>query len=248
MPMIRLDKFLADSGQGSRTQVRQLIKRGCVTVNTMTVKTADYKVDTDKDCICVDGKKLLYEEVQYYMLNKPAGVVSATRDNCDRTVIDIINENKRRDLFPVGRLDKDTEGLLIITNDGRMANNILSPSRHISKEYYAVVDGVISEEHIESFANGIDIGDSKPTMPALLNCIITYEENGETRSRVLVTIMEGRYHQIKRMFGAFGMKVLYLKRISMGGVRLDDTLQCGQYRRLTDSEIRTLVGEGDTDE
>ena len=235
MQKIRLDKYLADAGQGTRSQVKDLVKTGQVTVNGVTIKKSDIKVSPQDDVIEVLGKRLNYSEFEYYMLNKPAGVVSATKDNIDKTVIDLIKEDKRRDLFPVGRLDKDTEGLLIITNDGIMANNLLAPGKHVSKKYYVEADGNISHEHIEMFLQGVDIGDEDMTAPAKLELIDT-----EDTSKAYITITEGRYHQIKRMFMAIGMKVIYLKRISMGPLTLDENLDIGQYRRLNQEEINLL--------
>lgn len=240
MAYIRLDKYLADVGGGTRTKVKQLIRRGSVVVNDNLIRQADYKVDLDNDIVMVDGKRVSYEEFQYYMLNKPAGVVSARTDNRDKTVLELIDEGKRRDLFPVGRLDKDTEGLLIITNDGKLANNLLAPGKHVDKCYYARIDGEVTEETVARFREGLDIGDEKLTAPArltILSCNMT-EETCE--SEIEITITEGRYHQIKRMFEAVGMKVTYLKRLSMGELKLDDSLLCGEYRKLSDSEIKLL--------
>ncbi len=235
MQKVRLDKYLADAGQGTRSQVKDLVKAGQVTVNGTVIKKSDIKVSVEDDVIAVSGKKLNYSQFEFYMLNKPAGVVSATVDKTDKTVIELINEDKRRDLFPVGRLDKDTEGLLIITNDGKLANNLLAPGKHVPKQYYVEVDGEITSEHISIFAEGIDIGDEELTAPAILELLDT-----ECFCKAHITITEGRYHQIKRMFGSIGMKVTYLKRISMGPLVLDDTLAVGQYRRLTDEEINLL--------
>lgn len=235
MAYIRLDKYLADAGQGTRSRVKDLIRAGCVSVNGEPVKKGDIKLDAGYDVVELAGKRIVRYEYEYYMLNKPAGVVSATTDNRDKTVIELISEAKRRDLFPVGRLDKDTEGLLIITNDGILANNLLAPGKHVSKKYYAKVMGEVTEATVRMFEDGLDIGDDRVTAPAKLEIISAGEQ-----SSVNISITEGRYHQIKRMFSAVGMEVLYLKRLSMGNVKLDDSLECGDYRRLTDEEIRML--------
>lgn len=235
MSMIRLDKFLADAGQGTRSQVKNYIKQGLVAVNDVPEKRADRKVDTERDTVSLKGKLLTHEELVYYMLHKPQGVVSATKDEREKTVLSLITEDKRRDLFPVGRLDKDTEGLLLITNDGKLANNLLTPGKHVAKKYFARIKGVVTEQEVERFARGVDIGDEELTMPAEL----LVQSSGE-ESEVIITITEGRYHQIKRMFEALGMKVIYLKRISMGELCLDETLPCGAYRRLTEEEIETI--------
>lgn len=235
MPQIRLDKYLADAGQGTRSEVKIKLKQGRVKVNDMVIKKPETKLNPDTDKVSIDGKLLAFEEFQYYMLNKPAGVVSATRDDRDKTVVELIGEDKRRDLFPVGRLDKDTEGLLIITNDGVLANNLLAPGKHVDKCYFARIEGMVTEETVTSFKEGLDIGDDKPTLPATL----IIEESGE-ESLIKVIITEGRYHQIKRMFESVGMKVKYLKRLSMGGLELDDKLMPGEYRRLTDDELKIL--------
>ncbi len=239
MSLIRLDKFLADVGKGSRSTVKLLVKQGRVTVNDIVVRKSDIKIDTEQDKVRLDGKVLTFQEFQYYMLNKPQGVVSATTDSRDKTVIELIQGDKRRDLFPVGRLDKDTEGLLIITNDGALANRLLTPDKHVNKVYYAHVEGVVTESIVDRFKEGIDIGDDKLTAPA----VIIIEEAGPV-SRIKITITEGRYHQIKRMFEAVGMKVVYLKRLSMGRLSLDEKLGLGEYRPLTEEEIKLLKNKG----
>ena len=235
MSLIRLDKYLADAGQGTRSEVKIKLKQCRVRVNDVVVKKPETKINPDEDVVSIDGKELCHEEFQYYMLNKPTGVVSATKDDRDKTVIQLIGEDKRRDLFPVGRLDKDTEGLLLITNDGVLANNLLAPGKHVDKEYFAVVEGRVTEETVESFKQGVDIGDDKLTAPATL----VIEESGE-ESRIRLTITEGRYHQVKRMFEAVGMRVKYLKRLSMGSLKLDEALEVGKYRRLTPEELEGL--------
>ncbi len=238
--VIRLDKYLADAGQGTRSAVKSLVRQGCVLVNDKVVKKSDIKVDTEKDKITVNGKLLKYAEFEYYMLNKPAGVVSATTDSWDKTVIELIREDKRRDLFPVGRLDKDTEGLLVITNDGILANKLLTPGKHVEKTYYARVDGEVTDDTVKHFADGVDIGDDKPTLPAELVIRNVSKTDEGTASEIEITITEGRYHQIKRMFEAVDMKVAYLKRLSMGKLNLDKRLKCGEYRKLTSEELDIL--------
>ncbi len=261
MAVIRLDKYLADAGIGTRSAVKNIVKQGRVTINKDIVKKSEVKVDTECDEVNLDGKLLSYNEYEFFMLNKPKGVVSATADEHDKTVVELITEAKRRDIFPVGRLDKDTEGLLILTNDGKLANNLLAPGKHVDKRYFARIAGEVNEDTIKAFEKGIDIGDEKLTRPAVLsvkhifnnediytdgseNNINNYVDEGVynkgTVSEIEITITEGRFHQIKRMFEAVGMKVIYLKRLSMGKLYLDDNLKPGEYRRLTDEEVQLL--------
>ena len=228
---IRLDKFLADMGFGTRSQVRQQIAGGNVTVNGLPARRPELKVDTDKDRVLFCGTEAAYAQYEYYMLNKPAGVVSATEDKKERTVLDLLQERKRKDLFPVGRLDKDTEGLLLITNNGDLAHRLLAPGRHVDKVYYAEIDGKVTREDAELFRAGVDIGDKKKTMPAFLEILSSAD-----RSEILLTIREGRFHQVKRMFHAVGKEVLFLRRIQMGPLRLGEKLRPGEYRRLTKEE------------
>lgn len=236
MALLRLDKYLADAGWGTRTRVKEIVKQGRVAVNDKVVKKADVKLDTDKDAVRVDGKEVSFSQFEYFMLHKPAGVVSATTDNRDKTVIELITENKRRDLFPVGRLDKDTEGLLLITNDGKLSNSLLAPGKHVDKKYFVRLEGTVTDETIKKFKEGLDIGDDKPTAPAILTLLNVDEGTSEAE----IVITEGRYHQIKRMFEAVGMRVTYLKRLSMGSLCLDPELACGEYRRLTEDELKAL--------
>ena len=232
---IRLDKYLADMGFGTRSQVKQQIARGSVTVNGSSAVRPELKIETDSDTVFYCGVKAAYEPYEYFMLNKPAGVVSATEDKKERTVLDLLQERKRKDLFPVGRLDKDTEGLLLITNDGNLAHRLLAPGKHVDKVYYAEIDGKVTREDAEHFLAGVDIGDEKKTMPAVLEIL-----SSAGGSRVLVTIREGRFHQVKRMFQAAGKEVLFLKRIQMGPLKLDERLRPGEYRRLTKEEVEKL--------
>ena len=232
--MMRLDKFLCEIGVGTRSEVKTYLKKGQVTVNGEIIKKPEVKIDETKDDICFQGQPLLYEAVQYFLLNKPAGCVTATRDNLSETVMSFLPDNRRDDLFPVGRLDKDTEGLLLITNDGQLAHELLSPRKHVDKTYFAVIDGEVREEHKQLFLEGLDIGDEELTMPAKLEIL----KSGEV-SEIELTIQEGRFHQVKRMLEAIGTKVTYLKRISMGPLVLGD-LKPGEVRILTNSELESL--------
>lgn len=240
MGKIRLDKFLADMGTGTRSQVKEFIRRGQVTVNGETAKRPELKVDPDEDQVCLQERTLTYQKHRYVMLHKPAGLVSATEDAREGTVLELLPAEARRGLFPVGRLDKDTEGLLLLTDDGELAHRLLSPRKHVDKKYFARVAGRITGEDVRAFSRGMDIGDEKLTLPAVLTVL----SEGEEASEVTVTLREGRYHQIKRMFEAIGSRVLYLKRISMGPLLLDDDLKPGEYRELTREE-RALLGRPD---
>lgn len=232
--MMRLDKFLCEMGVGTRSEVKNYLKKGQITVNDEVIKKPEMKIDENKDTICFLGQVLSYEAVQYFLLNKPAGCVTATRDKLSETVMSYLPENRRDDLFPVGRLDKDTEGLLLITNDGQLAHELLSPKKHVDKTYFAVIDGEVREEHKPMFAEGLDIGDERLTLPAKLEIL----KSGDV-SEIELTIHEGRFHQVKRMFEAIDTKVTYLKRISMGPLTLGD-LQPGEVRNLTEEEIESL--------
>lgn len=236
--MIRLDKYLADMGCGTRSEVKRMIGKGMVLVNGEKIKKPETKVDETADTVCCCGEKVGYCSYEYYMLNKPAGVVSATMDRKDKTVVDLIASRKRKDLFPVGRLDKDTEGLLLITNDGALSHRLLSPGKHVDKTYYAKIDGIVEEQDVLCFEQGIDIGDDKPTIPAKLHILSTDLHSGQ--SEIELTIQEGRFHQVKRMFESQGKQVRYLKRISMGCLSLDMALAPGEYRALTEEEITKL--------
>lgn len=232
---MRLDKFLTEAGIGSRSQVKVYIKKGLVTVNHEKVKKPEMKIDEEEDLVYYNGDIVEYEAFEYFMLNKPQGFVSATKDHVSKTVIELIKEKKRADLFPVGRLDKDTEGLLLITNDGALAHDLLSPKKHVNKTYYAKIDGIVTQNDVELFEKGIDIGDEKLTMPAHLKIL-----KSDIFSEIELTIQEGRFHQVKRMFEAANKKVIFLKRIKMGCLRLDASLMTGEYRKLTNEEIELL--------
>lgn len=236
--MIRLDKYLADMGCGTRQEVKKLIRSGQVSVNGAVVKKPETKVEQTVQEVCLNGEKVGYESFEYYMLNKPAGVISATEDRSCQTVVDLIQEKKRKDLFPVGRLDKDTEGLLLITNDGELAHRLLSPKKHVDKCYFARVSGKVTEDDVRSFENGVNIGrleQPEITMPGKLE-IITSDEI----SKIHLTIQEGKFHQVKRMFRAVGKEVIYLKRLRMGTLVLDENLNIGEYRPLTKEELEKL--------
>lgn len=235
MKTIRIDKFLADMQIGTRSQVKQLLKKGLITVNGELVKKPETKLDPEHDRVFFDGRLLNFEKYVYYMLNKPMGVVSATEDRREKTVLDLLaKEDLRPDLFPAGRLDKDTVGLLLLTNDGALSHRLLSPKHHVDKTYQVRVTKTINPEMITAFEQGIDIGDEKLTLPAHLEPI------SEHPCEAIVTIHEGRFHQIKRMFHAVGCEVTWLKRLSMGSLKLDETLEEGSYRRLTSEEVEAL--------
>lgn len=236
---LRLDKYLADMGIGTRSEVKAMIRRGQVTVGGQTAKSADLKVGPEDEVMCA-GTPVEYVQNEYYMLHKPAGVISATEDRKDKTVIDLIRTKKRRDLFPVGRLDKDTEGLLIITNDGLLAHQLLSPKKHVPKVYYAKISGRADSGDIEKFKNGIEIDADFTALPADLKILSVSGEKENAVSEIEVQIFEGKYHQVKRMFEAVGKPVLYLKRLSMGPLALDGNLACGDYRPLKKEEIEAL--------
>ena len=233
--MIRLDKYLADMGIGTRTEVKKLIRQGKVKIDDTIVKSPEQKIDTGTQKVFCEGQEVGYKKYEYYMLNKPAGYVSATTDAKDKTVLDLITAKKRKDLFPVGRLDKDTEGLLLITNDGDLAHRLLAPKKHVDKLYYAKVDGVVTEEDRQAFAEGVNIGEDEMTRPAVLEILKSDEV-----SEIHLTVQEGKFHQVKRMFEAVGKKVIYLKRISMGTLQLDENLKLGEYRPLTEEELEHL--------
>ncbi len=233
--LIRLDKYLANLSIGSRSEVKKHIKKGLVKIDNQIIKDVGYKVNLDKDKVYFDQKELEYKQYIYLMLNKPQGVVSATKDNIHKTVIDLIDKKYQKNLFPVGRLDKDTEGLLLITNDGKLAHDLLSPRKRVKKTYYAVVEGKITNKEVIEFVKGLRIDEDFTALPAQLEII----ESGEL-SKVYISIYEGKFHQVKRMFEAVGMRVDYLKRISMASLKLDETLELGSYRHLTDNELGML--------
>lgn len=232
---MRLDKFLANAGVGTRSEVKQYVKKGLIQVNGTTVKKADLNISESEDEILYQNKKITLQTHFYYMMNKPQGVISATEDNFQKTVLDLLGNDKRFDLFPVGRLDKDTEGLLLITNDGDLAHRLLAPKKHVSKIYYARIQGRVTEEDVAAFREGLDIDEDFKALPANLKILKSDEE-----SEIEVEIFEGKFHQVKRMFQAVGKKVVFLKRLSMGKLVLDPTLTVGEYRALTSKELDML--------
>lgn len=232
---LRLDRFLAELGIGTRSEVKKYIKAKQITVNGVIAAKPEMKIDEKRDEVCFRGEKLRFAEYEYYLFHKPAGCVSATEDSLHKTVMDYLTDTVRNDLFPVGRLDLDTEGLLLITNDGALAHALLSPAKHVAKTYYAKVSGMVTAEDIELFEKGVDIGEERLTKPAKLVIL----KSGEL-SEIELTITEGKFHQVKRMFQAVGKEVIYLKRLSMGTLRLPEDLKPGEYRMLTAEELNAL--------
>ncbi|MET3575346.1 pseudouridine synthase [Bhargavaea ullalensis] len=233
---MRLDKLLANSGFGSRKEVKALLKQGAVSVGGEVARDPKLHVDPAVDGVTVYGDPVHYREFIYIMMNKPPGVVSATEDNRDRTVIDLLpHEYRRFEPFPAGRLDKDTEGLLLITNDGKLAHELLSPKRHVDKIYFARVSGEVTEADREAFAAGVELDDGYITQPAVLNIL-----SAGPVSEIELTITEGKFHQVKRMFEARGKRVVFLKRLAMGPLPLDPGLAPGDWRELTGEELEQL--------
>lgn len=229
---MRLDRYLCELNLGTRSQVKRDIKAGLVSVNDRTILRPEEQIRTDTDCICYKGQPCIYEEYVYYLLHKPAGVVSATRDRQDRTVLDLIGDTTRKDLFPVGRLDKDTEGLLLLTNDGALAHDLLAPGRHVEKEYECHLAHSFDERQRQLLEQEMEIGEKKPVRPAVVQVL--------EDKKITLTITEGKFHQVKRMLHAAGNEVVYLKRIRMGSLVLDDALPRGSFRRLTEEEVESL--------
>ena len=234
---MRLDKLLSNMGYGSRKEVKVLLKQQVVTVDGVAVKDAAMHVDPVQQNVSVFGDRVEYVEFIYLMMNKPPGVISATEDKHDQTVIDLLDPLAQHfEPFPVGRLDKDTEGLLLLTNDGTLTHNLLSPKKHVPKWYYAKIDGVVTEADIEAFAQGVELEDGYKTKPGELVIL----KSGE-QSEIELMIQEGKFHQVKRMFESVGKKVTYLKRLSMGPLKLDEELELGEYRELTKEELAALL-------
>lgn len=227
---MRLDKYLSDCCIGTRSEVKNLIKKSRVSVNDIIITDPGCHV-TDSDCIFADGNRVNYAKYTYIIFNKPGGVVTAREDKLDRTVMDII-DYKAKDLSPVGRLDKDTEGLLLITNDGILNHNMLSPAKHVDKTYYVEALKPVSDEDIEILCNGVDIGDKEITLPAIVERI--------NDNCINLTIHEGRFHQVKRMLEAVNNKVAYLKRISFGPLKLPEDLKMGEFRLLNEEELKLI--------
>lgn len=249
---MRLDKYLSQAGLGTRSEVKKFIRSGRVLLNGVTAKKSEEKVEDGME-VLFDGNPVIWEKYEYFMLNKPAGVVSATQDSRDRTVLDLLTCVHSKETFPVGRLDKDTEGLLLLTNDGMLAHELLSPKKHVSKRYLVWAEGEITPTDRTLLEEGLDIGDKKLTMPARLSNINYFVEDGTgmhrkgkceempvVQTRLEISISEGRYHQVKRMFAVVGKPVQYLKRLSMGTLELDEALAPGEFRRLTEEEIKKL--------
>lgn len=236
MGLIRLDKYLADMQKGTRSEVKKLIRAGKVRIDGTVCKSPEKKLDPELTVVMVGQEEIGYSAYEYFMLNKPTGCVSATSDSRYPTVLDYITEHRRKALFPVGRLDLDTEGLLLITNDGALAHALTSPARHIPKTYEADVNGIVTEEDVALFAEGVDIGEKRPTLPAELVIL-----KANVISRVRVTVYEGKFHQVKRMFEAIRKPLLHLKRVSMGDLSLDEALSPGEYRPLTEDELDGLL-------
>jgi 16S rRNA pseudouridine516 synthase len=234
----RLDKVLANMGFGTRKEVKQLVKQGLITVDGTVAADPGMHVIPEEQEITVDGETLQFKRWLYIMLNKPPGVISATEDARHQTVVDLLPYEWAIKVHPVGRLDIDTEGLLLLTNDGQLSHNLLSPKKKVEKEYFARIEGRVTQQHIEAFAKGVTLDDDFTTLPARLEIL----SSGEI-SEGKVTIMEGKFHQVKRMFAAFGLRVIYLKRLRMGSLVLDDSLAPGEYRELTDEEVKALRGQ-----
>ena len=229
---MRLDKFLCQMNLGTRSQIKTYIRQGFVSVNGQIEKSADRHVDEHMDKVSFRGNELHYVSGRYYMLNKPMGVVSATQDNSSVTVAELLSAQDRNGVFPVGRLDKDTEGLLILTNDGELAHRLLTPKRHVDKTYLVSLEHSLSREDVLRLEQGVDIGEERPTLPAKVDMV--------DEKNIYLTIHEGKFHQIKRMLRAVGNGVTALKRISFAGLYLDGSLKPGEYRELTDQEVAAL--------
>ncbi len=262
---VRLDKYLAEMSYGTRNEVKKIIRSGSVTVNGLAAVKPEMKINELSDIVCIGGEEVSYSQYVYYMLNKPDGCVSATSDNRHKTVIDLLKDNLgnnvKKDVFPVGRLDIDTEGLLLITNDGGLAHILLSPKKHVEKAYYLIAEGTIPDNAIKQLEEGIDIGDGTITLPSRVENIKQYRLDGfgEYEQKIIadrhgnetlpdnsiytsmeLVLHEGRYHQVKRMVEAAGSKVLYLKRVRMGTLKLDRDLKPGECRELTYKEIEGI--------
>ena len=250
---MRLDKFLANSGIGTRKEVKDILKNRKISVNDIFVKDGKIQIDEKKDIVKYENKIVNYKPFVYIMMNKSAGVISATEDNHHKTVIDLLNDEYRTyDIFPVGRLDIDTEGLLLLTNDGVLSHNLLSPKKHVDKKYYVKIANPLSEDDIKMLENGIKLEENFVTKKAKVEIICNGSEkesknsdfdenkNNKNENLVYITISEGKFHQVKRMFKAVNNEVLYLKRVKMGSLSLDEKLKLGEYRELTEEELNNL--------
>ena len=250
---MRLDKFLANSGIGTRKEVKDILKNKKISVNDIFVKDGKIQIDEEKDIVKYEDKIIHYKPFVYIMMNKPAGVISATEDNHHKTVIDLLNNEYRTyDIFPVGRLDIDTEGLLLLTNDGVLSHNLLSPKKHVDKKYYVEIANSLSDDDIKMLENGIKLEENFVTKKAKVEIICNGSEkesknsdfdenkNNKNENLVYITISEGKFHQVKRMFKAVNNEVLYLKRVKIGNLSLDEKLKLGEYRELTEEELNNL--------
>lgn len=234
---MRLDKFISTTTTLSRAEAKKVIKKG-ILINDKLIKTPDYKIDEFKDQVIVNGNRLVYQKYVYIMMNKPKDTVSATEDAIERTVVDILRDEDRiYKVFPVGRLDKDTEGLMLLTNDGELAHKLISPKKDVEKKYYVEVSGELKDEHLQIVETGVTLEDGYRCKPARLEIIDTSEGN----SKANIFITEGKFHQVKRMMKSLGTTVTYLKRLSIGSLKLDENLKLGEYRYLTDDELNKLT-------
>ena len=233
---MRVDKLLSNVGVASRAELKKYCKQGLISVNGKVINNPGVQVDSENDDVRVNGEKIVYREFVYIMLNKPDGYISATFDKYDPIVLDLIDQSYLVfEPFPVGRLDKDTEGLLVLTNDGQLAHRVLSPKKHVPKTYYAKIQGKVTEEDILAFEKGVILDDGYETMPSQLKIL-----KSDDMSEIELTIHEGKFHQVKRMFESVGKKVVYLKRLSMGKLKLDESLGLGEYRELTEEEVKLI--------
>lgn len=233
---MRVDKLLSNVGVASRAELKKYCKQGLISVNGKVINNPGVQVDSENDEVTFNGEKIVYREFVYIMLNKPDGYISATFDKHDPIVLDLIDSSYLVfEPFPVGRLDKDTEGLLVLTNDGQLAHRVLSPKKHVPKTYYAKIQGKVTEDDIFAFKKGVVLDDGYETMPSQLKIL-----KSDEMSEIELTIHEGKFHQVKRMFESVGKKVVYLKRLSMGKLKLDESLELGDYRELTEEEVKLI--------
>lgn len=234
---MRLDKFISTTTTLSRAEAKKVIKKG-ILINDKLIKTPDYKIDEFKDKVIVNGNRLVYQKYVYIMMNKPKDTVSATEDVIERTVVDILRDEDRiYKVFPVGRLDKDTEGLMLLTNDGELAHKLISPKKDVEKKYYVEVSGELKNEHLKIIKEGVILEDGYRCRPARLE--ILHSSEGNSKANIFIT--EGKFHQVKRMMKSLGATVTYLKRLSIGSLKLDENLKLGEYRYLTDDELSKLT-------
>ena len=234
---MRLDKFISTTTTLSRAEAKKIIKKG-ILINDILIKSPDYKVDEFNDQVIVNGNRLVYQKYVYIMMNKPKDTVSATEDAIERTVVDILRDEDRiYKVFPVGRLDKDTEGLMLLTNDGELAHKLISPKKDVEKKYYVEVSGELKNEHLKIIKEGVILEDGYRCKPARLEIL----DSSEGNSKANIFITEGKFHQVKRMMKSLGATVTYLKRLSIGSLKLDENLKLGEYRYLTDDELNKLT-------